>query len=220
MALTGSSAKRYAEAVLQLAEESRDVAQWTNALDRITQSLSPQALRLLAAPSFPLEARRTALERVTADESPGIKSLLQTLLERERIALLPAIARAYHDLLDEREGIERAVITTAVPMDEARQRDIVDRLERFHSAYYLDASHAPPPLLVASGFTDDLFPVDEALRFANRTRKRHPRTPISLLFGDFGHQRAANKPRDRARLRRAIRRCLSSAACSSPRQLR
>ena len=130
MALTGSSAKRYAEAVLQLAEESRDVAQWTNALDRITQSLSPQALRLLAAPSFPLEARRTALERVTADESPGIKSLLQTLLERERIALLPAIARAYHDLLDEREGIERAVITTAVPMDEARQRDIVDRLER------------------------------------------------------------------------------------------
>ena len=28
----------------------------------------------------------------------------------------------------------------------------------------------PPPLFLASGFTDDLFPVDEALRFANRTR--------------------------------------------------
>ena len=49
----------------------------------------------------------------------------------------------------------------------------------------------------ASGFTDDLFPVDEALRFANRTRRDHPGTPLSLLLGDFGHQRAANKPADR-----------------------
>jgi hypothetical protein len=33
----------------------------------------------------------------------------------------------------------------------------------------------------------------------------HPRTPVSLEFGDFGHQRAANKPADRKRLLDAIR---------------
>jgi F-type H+-transporting ATPase subunit delta len=130
MPLGGSSAKRYAEAMLQLAEEAREVENWTAALDRITQSLSAEALRLLSAPSFPLTSRRAALERVTADLPQGIKALLHTLLERERIALLPWIARAYHDLLDERSGIEPAVIMTAVPMDEAQQRDIVARLER------------------------------------------------------------------------------------------
>jgi len=62
------------------------------------------------------------------------------------------------------------------------------------------ANESPAPLFVGSGFTDDLFPVDEALRFANRTRKRYPRAPVSLLFGDFGHQRATNKPRERNRL--------------------
>ena len=81
---------------------------------------------------------------------------------------------------------------------------IVNQLRRYHSAYYIKANRPPTPLFVASGFTDDLFPVDEALRFANRTRQRYPHAPISLLFGDLGHQRASNKPRERARLISAI----------------
>ncbi|HEX4732894.1 MAG TPA: CocE/NonD family hydrolase [Thermoleophilaceae bacterium] len=91
------------------------------------------------------------------------------------------------------------------PYDDADAQATVARLERYHSAYTIDASAAPPPLFIAGGFTDDLFPVDEALRFADRTRNEHPRTPVSLMFGDFGHQRAANKPADRKRLLDAIR---------------
>ena len=49
-----------------------------------------------------------------------------------------------------------------------------------------------------NGFTDDLFPVDEALRFANRTRAQYPSTPLSMLFLDFGHMRGQNKPADMA----------------------
>jgi predicted acyl esterase len=90
------------------------------------------------------------------------------------------------------------------PYDDAQARAIVDRLERYHAAYYIDSSRSPAPLLVASGFTDDLFPVDEALRFANRTRAEHPDAPIRLFLGDFGHQRASNKTDVRARLLAAV----------------
>jgi hypothetical protein len=86
------------------------------------------------------------------------------------------------------------------PYTDASAQAVVDQLERFHSAYYVDSSEPPAPLFVASGFTDDLFPVDEALRFANRTKARYPGAPISMLFGDLGHQRAANKPAERSRL--------------------
>jgi len=82
--------------------------------------------------------------------------------------------------------------------------DIVTKLRRFHSAYGIDTSHAPPPLFVGAGFTDDIFPVDETLRFVNRMRRDHPAVPAALLFGDFGHQRAANKKPDRDRLLAAI----------------
>jgi predicted acyl esterase len=81
----------------------------------------------------------------------------------------------------------------------ADARAVEDELATHHSPYYLDHSQAPAPTLIASGFTDDLFPVDEALRYYNRTRAQYPRAPLSLMFLDFGHQRAQNKPADVAR---------------------
>ncbi|MEX1219001.1 MAG: hypothetical protein WEB05_01260, partial [Solirubrobacterales bacterium] len=65
-----------------------------------------------------------------------------------------------------------------------------DEMTQHHSAYYIDDSVKPSPLLIAEGFTDDLFPIDEALRYYNRTKATHPTADISLLFADIGHPRA------------------------------
>lgn len=86
------------------------------------------------------------------------------------------------------------------PYDDDTAAEVVRQLTRYHSAYYLPARRPPAPLFLAAGFTDDLFPVDESLRFANRTAQRHRDTPLSMLFGDFGHQRASNDPAERRRL--------------------
>ncbi len=83
---------------------------------------------------------------------------------------------------------------------------IAYEIARYHSPYYLldsafaTGSVAPSPLLVANGFTDDLFPVDEAVRYYNLERSRNGSDPIGLIDGDFGHQRAQNKPGDLALL--------------------
>jgi hypothetical protein len=71
--------------------------------------------------------------------------------------------------------------------------DIADEITKHHSSYYIDDSTAPAPLLISNGWTDDLFPPDEAIRFYNRTRTNYPSTPISLMFSDHGHQRGQNK---------------------------
>lgn len=81
----------------------------------------------------------------------------------------------------------------------ADERALADELAAHHSAYYLDHSRAPAPTLIANGWTDDLFPVDEALRYYNRTRAQYPDAPLSLMFLDFGHQRGQNKDADVAR---------------------
>lgn len=90
------------------------------------------------------------------------------------------------------------------PYTDPLARSIVDTITRNHSAYHVPAGRGPAPLFVGSGFTDDIFPVDEVTRFVNRTRRDHPGTPLSLLYGDFGHQRASNKPADRRRLLEAV----------------
>ena len=75
-------------------------------------------------------------------------------------------------------------------------QDIVDEITTHHSSYYIDDSIAPAPLLISNGWTDDLFPVDEAIRFYNRTRATHPGSPVALIFSDHGHQRGQNKVPD------------------------
>lgn len=78
--------------------------------------------------------------------------------------------------------------------------DILDEVTTHHSSYYIDHSQAPAPLLISNGWTDDLFPPDEAIRFYNRTRTQYPDNPINLYFLDYGHQRGQNKAADIAKL--------------------
>ena len=72
-----------------------------------------------------------------------------------------------------------------------------------HSSYYIDDSTAPAPLLISNGFTDDLFPPDEAIRFYNRTRHNHPD------HSDLAH---VLRPRPRARSEQGARRRLPQPA--------
>jgi predicted acyl esterase len=81
----------------------------------------------------------------------------------------------------------------------ADERAIAEELAAHHSPYYLDHSRAPAPTLVANGWTDDLFPVDEAVRYYNRTRAQYPDAPLALMLLDFGHQRGQSKEADVAR---------------------
>ena len=64
---------------------------------------------------------------------------------------------------------------------------MVAELNANHSAYYLDDSIAPAPALLANGWNDDLFPVDESLRYYNKVRAKYPDAPISMFHLDFGH---------------------------------
>jgi hypothetical protein len=88
----------------------------------------------------------------------------------------------------------RARLLAGEPYDgDPNVQAIFDEITAHHSSYYIDHSKPPAPLMISNGFTDDLFPVDEALRFYNRTETQYPDAPIALNFGDFGHQRAAGK---------------------------
>ena len=106
-----------------------------------------------------------------------------------------------------------ALINAGEPYDtNPEARFITTQIARFHSAYYLldgaygTAKEPPAPLLIANGFTDDLFPVDEAVRYYELERALYPADPIALVDGDFGHQRAQNKPGDKALLSSRIQR--------------
>jgi predicted acyl esterase len=82
------------------------------------------------------------------------------------------------------------------PYTDAFSEAMVEQLTAYHSAFYINSSVEPAPMLLQSGWNDDLFPADEALRLYQRTRAEYPGDPISLFFADYGHSRSQNKAAD------------------------
>jgi predicted acyl esterase len=106
-------------------------------------------------------------------------------------------------------GLWRQRLNQGEPYVGSLTTRILHQITTYHSSYAINHSEPPAPLLIANGWTDDLFPVDEALRYYNRTETQFPNTPISLFFGDWGHPRAQNKPADTARYVAAVHQWLS-----------
>jgi fermentation-respiration switch protein FrsA (DUF1100 family) len=68
---------------------------------------------------------------------------------------------------------------------------------RNHGGYplrFLEGASRPSPLLIESGWTDELFPVEQGLRVYSYVRSLGPRAAVALQLGDLGHSRGSNKP--------------------------
>jgi hypothetical protein len=74
-----------------------------------------------------------------------------------------------------------------------RVEEIAREFHAFHGGFGIPGQ--PAPLLLESGWSDDLFPVSESLRVYNDLRARYPNPEVALVVGDLGHGRSGNKGR-------------------------
>ena len=129
-----STARHYADAVFQLAEEEKDFSPWLRRLGRLRQLLDETDLG--AAVSNPglaiaqkVEICRAVLERdKQIDKLAG--NLLLVLVSSQRQRLLAAIQEGYRELVDKSEGRVVARLTTAVPISAAEQGRLAALLSR------------------------------------------------------------------------------------------
>jgi len=129
VALSGSAGRRYAEALIDLAGDRATVESYRASLERLARAIGPSTIAILRDPRVSLEHRRDALTGATKDEPHAIRSLLVLLLERQRIQLVPDIARFYAEIVDRRAGIEKAKITTPIDLSQSERDELVRRLE-------------------------------------------------------------------------------------------
>jgi F-type H+-transporting ATPase subunit delta len=130
MALTRSTARRYAEAAFEIAERDGTLSDWLAALDASEARLSsPEVLRALGSPALPAERREALLDRLLERSVEGApRSLLALLVRRGRIEQLPAVTTEFRRLYRRREGIVEAEVTSAVPLADATLASLQERL--------------------------------------------------------------------------------------------
>lgn len=115
-------AKRYAKALLEAAAEAGVLEQVAADLEALGPHFAGKEVAgFFANPAVP-RARKEAALAAAAERAAASRisvSLLRLLLARERVGLLPDIARLFRDLADERTGRVRAEVTAAVPLPAA-----------------------------------------------------------------------------------------------------
>jgi F-type H+-transporting ATPase subunit delta len=130
MATLRSTARRYAEAALSLAERDGSLGDWVGALETASSRLTDaQVMRVLADPAIPFEDRRRVAEAMLGDSVTGApRNLVLLLVRRGRIELLPRVASELRRLWEQRQGIVHAVVTSAAPLSDAERDAVRDKL--------------------------------------------------------------------------------------------
>ena len=140
--------KRYARALVEAVAEPRDLEAAGQDLLAFLQLLRDHRdLRaLFANPGVQRRDKEALLNRLTAALGIGsvVVAFLALLLGKGRLGHLEIIARIYQDLVDERLGRVKAVVTAAVPLEADAEERLRQRLEQVvGKRVYLEVQQDP-----------------------------------------------------------------------------
>lgn len=125
--------RRYAKALVGLAEDSQKLEQYGRELDLVEKLLSDhrQLRNMLISPTYSKKKKRLLLADVMGllELPEETRRFLGLLLEKDRLAMLAPIGASYHRLADEKAGIERARVTTARKLTKEHREQIKTVLE-------------------------------------------------------------------------------------------
>jgi ATP synthase F1 delta subunit len=117
----------YGEGLFEAAFDIGNVEGIGTELDEILQVFREYSsfFELLRAPTVPIEERKAVAEKVFEGRiSNELLNFIRILIDRKRIGQIRGIAKAYRRLADEREGVVKGKIYSAVDLSE-------DQIARF-----------------------------------------------------------------------------------------
>jgi F-type H+-transporting ATPase subunit delta len=128
----GRLARRYATALMGIAEEHGEIDRVASDLEAIGALLqASRELRLLLASPVVRERKKQAVFQELLGKQCGriTLSFIQLLIQKRREGILPEVVGQFQILRDEKEGMVTAEVTGAVPLEEGQRRDLLSFLE-------------------------------------------------------------------------------------------
>jgi F-type H+-transporting ATPase subunit delta len=122
------NARRYAQAVFEIALEKKELEKWRSDLDKIVAAIGDEEfLAVLESPKIKFEEKSSLLERLGGID-PLVLNLIRLLIVRGRVNMLPEIAAEYGRMVDDYHGIQTAAVVTAVPIDKKDQQKLAQTI--------------------------------------------------------------------------------------------
>jgi F-type H+-transporting ATPase subunit delta len=125
--VTGSLARRYARALLDLAREQQALDRFGTDLERAANELGQEDIRrVILSPAIDAAKRQALVGDVVASLgiSPLVANLVRLLADHDRLGILGDVARAYDALVDRELDRTRVRITSATPLSDADETEL------------------------------------------------------------------------------------------------
>jgi F-type H+-transporting ATPase subunit delta len=155
MAELTTIARPYAEAVFRLAKEQNAFPAWSQTLRFLAAvTADRQVAAALDDPKHTSGDKEALLLSICGDKlDPLGKNFLRTLVEADRVAVLPQIATLFDGLKDAAEGVARARIDTAFPLSPAELAALTAALEKRFGRRIESTVHVDPALIGGAKIT-------------------------------------------------------------------
>jgi F-type H+-transporting ATPase subunit delta len=123
------AAKRYALAVLALADQHGDAPAWQDVLRQIADFMTdPDVRRVLENTRVGQEPKQRLIAAALNDLPVLQLNFARLLVRKHRTALAHDISLIFDRLLEEQQGVTRAKATTAVALNDAERNALAARL--------------------------------------------------------------------------------------------
>jgi len=143
-------ALNYAETLLELAQRAGDLRGWGEMIDSVANAMdTDRRLRVfLESPRLSGQQKNEIIQKAYGGTLPrNFVRFLQALVSHRRQMLIPVIARAYHDLVDQVEGRVHASVTVARTPDDADRQLVTSQLSRALGKDVVPHFHVNPSIL-------------------------------------------------------------------------
>jgi F-type H+-transporting ATPase subunit delta len=122
-------ARRYAQAVFQIALEKNELERWQSDLEIIADIVSDDSvLAALENPKLEPGYKIDIFSQNLKDINPLVLNLVRMLISKAAIGMIGSIADEYRVLLDDYHGIKSADVITAVPIDDKDKQKLAEEL--------------------------------------------------------------------------------------------
>ena len=155
--MTGRLAKRYARALRDLAREQGTLEASGEELNRAVATFEEPRLEvLLNSPAIDAEVRFETAKKVAAALalSKTVGNLIALLAERERLHILPEVARWYESLIDQELGRVRVTLRSAAPLGASEKNELTALAKRLTRSREVVATTEIDPELLGGVILD------------------------------------------------------------------
>lgn len=130
--MNGSRAAiRYAKAILSFALEQQKEVEVNDDMLLVANTIqeSKELQLLLSSPVLKTELKKSALKEIFASKTSALTiGLINLLIDNKRLPILGEVAKKYTLIYDSLKGIEVAKVTTAIPLTEELNQQVLQKV--------------------------------------------------------------------------------------------